>query len=66
MPSLYQSVQELRFDNRFTRLLPADPELRNYRRQVKGACYSRVMPTPVGGAQAVIFLTGSCAIARSG
>jgi uncharacterized protein YdiU (UPF0061 family) len=40
-------MNSLRFDNRFTRLLPADPEAKNFRRQVKGACYSRVQPTPV-------------------
>ncbi|NND98915.1 MAG: YdiU family protein, partial [Pirellulaceae bacterium] len=37
----------LRFDNAFTRQLPADPRSDNARRQVSGACYSRVQPTPV-------------------
>jgi uncharacterized protein YdiU (UPF0061 family) len=37
----------LNFDNRFVRELPADPDGRNERRQVRGACYSRVLPTPV-------------------
>ena len=37
----------LRFDNRYARELPADPVVENYRRQVAGACYSRVLPTPV-------------------
>ena len=37
----------LRFDNRFTRDLPADPDHQNRRRQVSGACYSWVSPTPV-------------------
>ena len=37
----------LRFDNAFVRELPADPEAANHRRQVSGACYSRVLPTPV-------------------
>ena len=36
------------FDNRFTETLPADPELENNRRQVEGACYSYVEPTPAG------------------
>ncbi len=40
------SLSELRFDNRFTAALPADPEPANERRQVMGACYSRVDPTP--------------------
>lgn len=35
------------FDNCFTRELPADPEPENFRRQVRGACYSRVQPTRV-------------------
>ena len=37
----------LQFDNAFTRTLPADPVSDNYRRQVAGAAYSRVHPTPV-------------------
>ncbi len=40
-------LDTLNFDNRFTRELPADPETANFRRQVAGACYSRVHPTPV-------------------
>ncbi|HSG89609.1 MAG TPA: YdiU family protein [Pseudomonadales bacterium] len=35
------------FQSRFTARLPADPETSNERRQVFGACYSRVRPTPV-------------------
>jgi uncharacterized protein YdiU (UPF0061 family) len=41
------SLQDLHFDNSFVRELPADPEEQNQRRQVMGACYSRVLPTPV-------------------
>ena len=37
----------LRFDNSFTRELPADPSGENRPRQVRGACYTRVRPTPV-------------------
>ena len=40
------SLDEVRFDNRFTATLPADPDDANVRRQVVGACYSRVAPTP--------------------
>jgi serine/tyrosine/threonine adenylyltransferase len=40
-------LDRLPFDNRFTRALPADPEPANRRRQVPGAAYSRVVPTPV-------------------
>ena len=33
-----------KFDNRFNKALPADPEQVNFRRRVEGACYSRVKP----------------------
>ncbi|HYC55707.1 MAG TPA: YdiU family protein [Candidatus Binatia bacterium] len=41
------SLEQLRFDNSLVRALPADPDMTNQRRQVLGACYSRVQPTPV-------------------
>ncbi len=44
-------LAKLNFDNRFTRLLPADPEPGNFRRQVPAACYSCVFPTPVKAPQ---------------
>jgi uncharacterized protein YdiU (UPF0061 family) len=37
----------LNFDNRFVRELPGDSEQRNQPRQVFGACWSPVAPTPV-------------------
>lgn len=37
-------LDALTFDNRFTAELPADPDTSNRRRQVMGACYSRVTP----------------------
>lgn len=40
-------MRALRFDNRFVRELPGDPEAENHVRPVHGACYSRVQPTPV-------------------
>lgn len=40
------SFAGLRFDNRFTRDLPADPSSENRPRQVYEACYSRVLPKP--------------------
>jgi uncharacterized protein YdiU (UPF0061 family) len=40
-------MQSLRFDNAFIRHLPADASTENRRRQVHGALYSRVQPTPV-------------------
>ena len=47
------SLEQLTFDNRFTRDLPADPLATNARRQVRLSCYSRVNPTPVVGPQLV-------------
>lgn len=47
------SLEQLTFDNRFTRDLPADPLATNARRQVRLSCYSRVAPTPVVGPQLV-------------
>lgn len=43
----HTDLNSLRFDNRFIRELPGDPESDNYRRQVYGSCYSLVQPTPV-------------------
>ena len=40
-------LDQLTWDNRFTASLPADPETGNFLRQVRGAAYSRVQPTPV-------------------
>ncbi|MGB0386916.1 MAG: protein adenylyltransferase SelO [Ardenticatenaceae bacterium] len=37
----------IRFDNRFVEGLPGDPNRSKWPRQVHGACYSRVQPTPV-------------------
>lgn len=45
----------LHFHNRFVRELPADPEKDNHRRQVLGACYSYVDPTPVDDPVLVAF-----------
>ena len=51
----YQPYETLTFDNRFTRELPADPEIANARRQVTRACYSRVQPTKVAQPQLVAY-----------
>ncbi len=57
----------LRFDNSFQRLLPADSIADNRRRQVIGACYSRVQPEPVPEPRLVLHsqqaaeLIGLCA-----
>ena len=50
-----KALDELKFDNRFTRDLPADPETANAPRQVHGACYSRVEPTPVARPRLVAY-----------
>lgn len=50
-----ESLEELVFDNRFIEQLPGDPELINQRRQVKGACYSRVEPTAVSSPALVAY-----------
>ena len=41
------NFDNLNFDNRFLRELPGDPDPRNRIRQVLGACWSPVSPTPV-------------------
>ena len=46
-------MTSLTFDNRFTSELPADPETANMRRQVMGACYSRVRPLKAPGPELV-------------
>ena len=48
-------IARLRFDNRFTRALPADPEPKNFVRQVVGAAYSRVQPTRVAAPKLVAY-----------
>ena len=49
------------FDNAFLRGLPGDPESRNLVRQVEGAAWSAVSPTPVA---APVLLAHSAAMAR--
>lgn len=46
-------LNQLQFDNRLVRELPADSETENFRRQVSGAIYSRVNPTAVKNPQLV-------------
>ena len=40
-------IDDLRFDNQFTKSLPADSQVGTERRQVEQACYSRVKPAAV-------------------
>ncbi len=46
---------KLLFNNRFTDELPADTETKNTRRQVLGACFSRVLPTEVARPQLIAW-----------
>ena len=46
-PSVAADLATLEFDDSFTRSLPADPEGRNFVRQVAAAAYSHVAPTTV-------------------
>jgi uncharacterized protein YdiU (UPF0061 family) len=46
-------LDQLPFTNRFTAELPADPDPENRRRQVHGAAYSRVQPTPTSAPRTV-------------
>ncbi len=46
-PLQRHSLDEVRLENRFCAQLPGDSDRRNIPRQVWGACYSEVMPTPV-------------------
>ncbi len=46
-------MTDLRFDNAFVRELPADPSSLNAPRQVEGAAYSWVAPTPVAAPRVV-------------
>lgn len=57
MPSSLEStaLDEVVFDNRFTRELPADPDETNRPRQVTGACFSRVRPARVRAPELVAF-----------
>lgn len=47
-------LEELQFDNQSLRSLPVDPDRRNTQRQVRGACFSLVEPTPVANPQLVV------------
>ena len=52
---LVSDLDHLAWDNRFTRELPADPDASNRRRQVQGALYTRVVPTPVAAPRTVAW-----------
>ena len=46
---------ELSIENKFANELPGDPNPENSRRQVSGACYSFVDPTPVSAPSVVAY-----------
>jgi uncharacterized protein YdiU (UPF0061 family) len=48
-------MRSLRFDNAFVRDLPGDPERGSRQRQVPGALYSLVEPTPVAAPQVIAW-----------
>ncbi len=48
-------MHTLRFDNRFLRELPGDPSDAPGPREVTGACYSRVTPTPVAAPRLLAY-----------
>ncbi|HEV7283089.1 MAG TPA: YdiU family protein [Pirellulaceae bacterium] len=48
-------LSALKFDNRFTRELPGDPDTSNRTRQVRGACYSRVLPAQVSNPRVISY-----------
>jgi len=48
-------MSRLNFDNAFVRDLPGDPEQGSRQRQVLGAVYSRVHPTPVAAPRVVAW-----------
>ncbi|KAI8495639.1 hypothetical protein Bbelb_266110, partial [Branchiostoma belcheri] len=49
------NLEKLNFDNLVLRSLPIDTSDENVPRQVPGACFSRVSPTPVSNPQTVAF-----------
>ncbi|REM13667.1 hypothetical protein DSI28_01665, partial [Mycobacterium tuberculosis] len=49
------STQPLRFDNRFIRDLPGDPETGPRVREVREAAWSSVMPTPAAAPQLLAY-----------
>ena len=48
-------MQKYTFDNRFLRELPGDTDVRNFTRQVMGAVWSKVLPTPVSDPQILAY-----------
>lgn len=57
----HRSLAELRFESTFVEALPADPERRNFVRQVRHAAYSLVEPTPTWSAPTLAAWSPDCA-----
>ncbi|GFW36811.1 protein adenylyltransferase SelO-1, mitochondrial [Trichonephila clavipes] len=55
-------LKSLNFDNIAIRRLPIDPEERNYVRSVNGACFSKVMPTPVENPKLVAYSSSALSL----
>ena len=54
-------LEDLTYSNTFQQKLPADPNEVNVIRQVEGAAYSRVAPSPTQGQQALLCVSRECA-----
>jgi serine/tyrosine/threonine adenylyltransferase len=50
-----ETISALRFDNAFVRGLPGDPSTVPHSRQVYGAAYSRIQPTPVASPRLIAY-----------
>ncbi|MDG1498684.1 MAG: YdiU family protein [Planctomycetota bacterium] len=53
----HDDLNQLTFNNRFVRELPADPQAMNLTRPVHGACFSRVMPTATSAPKLIAHAT---------
>lgn len=56
------TLETLNLDNLALRSLPIDKDVKNYTRQVAGACFSRVKPTPVENASTVAVSSQAMAL----
>jgi len=54
-PLYVENMESMVFDNRFVNELPNDPIADNHRRQVRGACYSRVQPAKVSSPELLAY-----------
>jgi uncharacterized protein YdiU (UPF0061 family) len=61
MPTAH-TIESLAYRSRFVDALPADPREDNQTRQVRGALYSRVTPTPVSGPKLLALVPEVCAL----